>query len=281
MDLYRKTVRLCPRPRHVLSRRRADRPVRLRAARRRPDGGRCTRLTEVIMRRLRDDVAELRGVPAPVRRAVPTGRAPGRAFPTATRREERMRPPCSAPAPGAPTFAKVLVDAGNDVTLWARRPELADAINASTANPDYLPGIDAAGRRCAPPPTPARRCDGADLVAFAIPSQTLRANLAGWAGRCSPRDATLVSLMKGIELGTTQADERGDRRGHRRRRRPRSRWCPGRTWPARSPRSSRPRPWSPAPTSDRGALRAAGLQRRRTSARTPTPTWSAASSAAR
>jgi glycerol-3-phosphate dehydrogenase (NAD(P)+) len=44
---------------------------------------------------------------------------------------------------------------------------------------------------------------GADLVAFAIPSQTLRENLTGWAGLLPP-DATLISLMKGVELGTTK-----------------------------------------------------------------------------
>ena len=38
---------------------------------------------------------------------------------------------------------------------------------------------------------------------LAVPSQTLRGNLAEWAGHLHP-DATLVSLMKGIELGTTK-----------------------------------------------------------------------------
>ena len=38
---------------------------------------------------------------------------------------------------------------------------------------------------------------------LAVPSQTLRGNLAEWAGHLAP-DATLVSLMKGIELGTTR-----------------------------------------------------------------------------
>ena len=38
-------------------------------------------------------------------------------------------------------FSIVLADAGNDVTLWARRQELADAINQSHENPDYQPGI--------------------------------------------------------------------------------------------------------------------------------------------
>ncbi|MBM4628264.1 glycerol-3-phosphate dehydrogenase, partial [Rhodococcus hoagii] len=38
-------------------------------------------------------------------------------------------------------FAKVLADAGTDVTLWARRTEIADAVVSRHENPDYLPGI--------------------------------------------------------------------------------------------------------------------------------------------
>jgi glycerol-3-phosphate dehydrogenase (NAD(P)+) len=38
-------------------------------------------------------------------------------------------------------FAMVLADAGNDVRLWGRRPELCEAINTKHENPDYLPGI--------------------------------------------------------------------------------------------------------------------------------------------
>jgi glycerol-3-phosphate dehydrogenase (NAD(P)+) len=45
--------------------------------------------------------------------------------------------------------------------------------------------------------------DGAELVAIAVPAQTLRGNLAQWAGHFAP-DSTLISLMKGIELGTTK-----------------------------------------------------------------------------
>ena len=37
------------------------------------------------------------------------------------------------------TLAKVFADAGNDVRLWARRAELAQAINETHTNPDYLP----------------------------------------------------------------------------------------------------------------------------------------------
>jgi len=45
--------------------------------------------------------------------------------------------------------------------------------------------------------------DGADLVVIAVPSQTLRGNLNAWAAAGAiDSEATLVSLMKGIELGT-------------------------------------------------------------------------------
>ena len=49
-------------------------------------------------------------------------------------------------------LAKVLADAGNDVTLWARRQELADEINDTHRNPGYLgdvelPDVDPRHRR--------------------------------------------------------------------------------------------------------------------------------------
>ena len=40
------------------------------------------------------------------------------------------------------TFAKVLADAGCDVMLHARRPELAKSITEYSENRDYLPGVD-------------------------------------------------------------------------------------------------------------------------------------------
>ena len=38
-------------------------------------------------------------------------------------------------------FALVVCDAGNQVTLWARRPELADKINFEHCNTDYFPDL--------------------------------------------------------------------------------------------------------------------------------------------
>ena len=44
------------------------------------------------------------------------------------------------------TFAQVLCDAGTPATLWARRPELAEAINETHENADYLPGLPLNGQ---------------------------------------------------------------------------------------------------------------------------------------
>ena len=98
-------------------------------------------------------------------------------------------------------FAAVLADAGTDTILWARRPELAAAVRDRHENPDYLAGVPLPEGLTATH-EPAAALDGADFVVLAIPSQTLRDNLASWRTLLPP-DAVLVSLMKGIELGTT------------------------------------------------------------------------------
>jgi glycerol-3-phosphate dehydrogenase (NAD(P)+) len=100
------------------------------------------------------------------------------------------------------TFAKVLADAGGDVMLYARRPELAKSITEDRENPDYLPGIrlPEAVRATA---DPAEALLDAEIVVLAVPSQSLRENLTDWAPLLPP-DAILLSLMKGIELGSTK-----------------------------------------------------------------------------
>ena len=100
------------------------------------------------------------------------------------------------------TFAKVLADAGTDVVLWARRPELAAAVRERHENPDYLPGVRLPDRLTATADA-AEAVDGAGVVVLAVPSQSLRANLADVAPFLPPT-AVLVSLMKGVELGTTK-----------------------------------------------------------------------------
>ena len=98
------------------------------------------------------------------------------------------------------TFAQVLLDAGTQAVLWARNDAVAGSINADHENPGYLPGISLPPSLTATTDA-AAALDGADLVVFAVPAQTLRACLASWAPLIPP-GALLVSLLKGIELGT-------------------------------------------------------------------------------
>ncbi|MFI7387017.1 NAD(P)H-dependent glycerol-3-phosphate dehydrogenase [Streptomyces sp. NPDC049813] len=97
-------------------------------------------------------------------------------------------------------FAMVLADAGCEVTLWGRRAELVDAINSTHRNPDYLPDVELPASVRATDDVAEAAAD-ADFTVLAVPSQTLRANLAAWAPLLAP-DTVLVSLMKGVELGS-------------------------------------------------------------------------------
>ena len=99
-------------------------------------------------------------------------------------------------------FGKVLVDAGTDVVLWARRAQLAVAIGDTHENPDYLPGIVLPGGLVATSDA-VRAVQDAEFVVLAVPSQSLRDNLTTVAAHLRP-DVVLVSLIKGVELGTTK-----------------------------------------------------------------------------
>ena len=95
------------------------------------------------------------------------------------------------------TFAKVLADGGAEVSIWARRPELAAEINNSHRNGDYLPGVNLPKSVFASADI-AEVLTGSTQVYLSIPSQSLRANLAEW-GHLIPKQALVVSLMKGVE----------------------------------------------------------------------------------
>lgn len=98
-------------------------------------------------------------------------------------------------------FASILADGGNDVRVWGRRPELVAQLN-SGVNDDYLPGVDLPSGISAST-DPQEVTDGADIVILSVPSQSLRDNLTEWAPLLGG-DKIVVSLMKGIELGTTK-----------------------------------------------------------------------------
>ncbi len=98
------------------------------------------------------------------------------------------------------TFAQVLSDAETPVVLWCRRPELAEVINADHRSPDYLAGVSLPATLRATA-DPSEALAEAELVVLAVPAQTLRPNLTAWQ-HLIPPGALLVSLMKGIEVGT-------------------------------------------------------------------------------
>ena len=98
------------------------------------------------------------------------------------------------------TIAKVIADAGNEVVLWSRRDEVAVEINETKRNSDYLPGIDLPSNLTATSDL-AFALKGAEQIYLAIPSQSLRLSLESWT-EFIPKNATLISLIKGLEQGT-------------------------------------------------------------------------------
>lgn len=98
------------------------------------------------------------------------------------------------------TVAKVIADAGSEVMLFSRREEVANEINETKRNSDYLPGIDLPQNLSATSDLQEALRD-AEQVYLAIPSQSLRESLSAWK-EFIPKTATLISLIKGLEQGT-------------------------------------------------------------------------------
>ena len=97
--------------------------------------------------------------------------------------------------------AVAAIVAGNEPTvLWARRPELAAAINRDHENADYLNEIALPAKLRATSDLP-EACASADVVVFGVPSHGLRAILAEARPHVKAQ-AAIVSLAKGIEQGT-------------------------------------------------------------------------------
>ncbi len=100
------------------------------------------------------------------------------------------------------TFANVLADAGTDVRLWGRDETAIAQINAEQRNDRALPGLNLSPAIHATT-DPAEALAGVDIVAVAVPAQRVREIVAPFA-LLLPAHATVVSLMKGIEMGTHQ-----------------------------------------------------------------------------
>jgi glycerol-3-phosphate dehydrogenase (NAD(P)+) len=98
-------------------------------------------------------------------------------------------------------FALVMANAGHDVVIWARETRVADQINTIHQNRAYHPGVELPASVTATIDAATALSD-AEIVALVLPAQDLRGNLVQW-GAAIPDSALLISLIKGIELGTT------------------------------------------------------------------------------
>jgi glycerol-3-phosphate dehydrogenase (NAD(P)+) len=99
-------------------------------------------------------------------------------------------------------FSMILADAGCDVSLWTRTRAIADEVNDFHENSAYHAGLKLPATVTATT-NPVTALTDAELVVLAMPAQTLRSTLSAW--RVSiPESAILVSLIKGVELGTAQ-----------------------------------------------------------------------------
>lgn len=99
-------------------------------------------------------------------------------------------------------FAQIVADSESNhvVRIWGRNSETIDEINSEHTNSKFHPGITLPEKISATT-DPARALAGADVVILAVPAQTLRENLKSW-GHHVPKNAIIVSLLKGFERGT-------------------------------------------------------------------------------
>src|SRR5687767_15954111 len=97
------------------------------------------------------------------------------------------------------TLAVLLGRNGNEVLLWARSPEEAQALESARENKRHRPGL--AFPAALSVTADASRLGEADFVVVAVPSASLRGNLAQLTPQLKP-DATVLSSVKGIEPET-------------------------------------------------------------------------------
>lgn len=99
-------------------------------------------------------------------------------------------------------FAQILADNANNhtVRIWGRNPDVISEINTFHTNSKFHPGL-VIPEKITATTDPAVALSGAQVVILAVPAQTLRDNLKSW-GALVPKNALVVSLLKGFERGT-------------------------------------------------------------------------------
>ncbi len=98
------------------------------------------------------------------------------------------------------TLAIILAREGHEARLLARTEDEARALETARENARFAPGVrfPLAMRATS---DAAAACEGADLVIFAVPAQTLRANVRKIASAIAP-DSIAISAVKGLELSS-------------------------------------------------------------------------------
>ena len=99
------------------------------------------------------------------------------------------------------TLAQVLVDAGHEVLMWGRNPQVVEEINISRSNHKFLPGIYLPEGVHATAQI-SEAFDFGEAIVLAVPAQSLRENLRTWKA-IFPGDQPIISTLKGIEADTT------------------------------------------------------------------------------
>lgn len=98
------------------------------------------------------------------------------------------------------TTVSSIAAASTETILWARRAELADAINETRHNPEYLPELELPASLSATHDL-ERATLGADVVVMAVPSHGFRDVFSRIANHLSG-EIPVISLTKGIEQNT-------------------------------------------------------------------------------
>lgn len=98
-------------------------------------------------------------------------------------------------------FGRVLADAGNDVLMWAIEPEIVEDISTNHQNSYRLPAAGKLPSNMTATGDRQKAVKNAEIIVVAIAAQYARGALEQFR-EFVPKDAIVVSLMKGVEKKT-------------------------------------------------------------------------------